>query len=1416
VILSNITDDLPVGSVLKIDDTLDFLPVSSNSILAGDVVTVGDTSAVVTQATKHPPASSVQFIWETDAVTLIGNVPVLVGDKLLLNARLGSTPDEGHWLTGEVLTVTSVGSGGIKATASRGGESSGGWCDISNVLFLNKEIIVQSGTEVAVDAVWVGTRSPLTFTGKSEDKTKPVLGKSAVIGDSMFISNGLGKVQKYDGSTVFDAGIIAWNPTCFINTTTSGGAIAPANVPATIAASVVTASAKIPVTLGHETGFLPGDVVEYSSTGSRYTVTGTASDATYGYILINSAITATSGQTLTRITRMRYYARLQYIDRNDNVCISAVTGLYDLDVAISASSNVNFKFITPPPIGVHDFARIELELYRAPQNTSAGFRKVVTKQVYSTEYKECIEITDKLAEPVLANQPIDFWSQAVMTSLGYPASELPVGLTPPPTASQVSVKNNRLLLANIQGERKLDVLFRSKNPGALTPTMLSGYVLTIRRESSSATDSSSVEDVASFEFTNTNASDIDAVSIDSSTRLATITTSDSIEFATGGWVYLFHSASAFNNDIRFSGWYKVVTGGSDSCVIKLTNSDVVTAWGANDVDKICYSSELIDAALGGLCSPHVPVWLGSDYNFAQYYTAAPTTEYIAALRLACAINATNAMISPRNSDEMDGDLFWLKAVAGGSYKPGQVVITNFKNEPEPMSLLLGGESDDFDVFVNGLLRSGGSSSRALSEISSGSYISVGPEIPGTLSEFINISSMTYVGTTLYVAGSYTLGGLSKSGLAKWDGASWVSVTTLSSGNIFSILGVGSTLYVGGNFTSIGGTSANYIAKLVGSTWSALGTGMNTVVRCMATDGTNLYVGGQFTTAGGVAAGRVAKWDGSSWSSLGYGVGDTVYSMTYGSNDVLYIGGDFTTENVSPYKRMFRVAKWNGSEWLPIGTSDKNGANSTVNAIAYIDGSLYIGGEFDKVSGSDSGSPTFSVSANYIARWDIASEYWSAVGDGCNNKIRCFLLDGSTLHIGGDFTTAGGISANRFASLTDLAWEYTAGGPTDGWIAAIQTVGDSLYVGGYFEDLYGEEVEASAKSYPSRLLRSATNFPEVFDSPEATESGSIIDVNASDGQEITAVVPFLGESVLGSSTLLSAVAVFKKNSVYVVDTDTKEVAKIDSRNLGCTGAAYPTSDGVMFVNESGVFKLTRSLKVEPVGLYLQGVFDSLVDKANLASSVASYYPLESKFMLSARSKDSETNDIVFAYHVLGEQAGQDTGGGAWSRYDSVPASSWLVVNDDCYFGGTDGNVYRFYKDDEPSSYNDNGEAITSSVLLRTMDFGYPSIRKKLANVVSHFVVDETMASTVLSFAVDHLDTYTSTQAFVVPEPETGISDLSAHREVAVRSSLERPKFRTLQLKYTNSGLNENMVLTGVEFLVTLMKRKGVQQAAKLQS
>src|SRR5581483_5187471 len=311
-----------------------------------------------------------------------------------------------------------------------------------------------------------------------------------------------------------------------------------------------------------------------------------------------------------------------------------------------------------------------------------------------------------------------------------------------------------------------------------------------------------------------------------------------------------------------------------------------------------------------------------------------------------------------------------------------------------------------------------------------------------------------------------------------------------SSDVYALTAIASDLYVGGGFTSVntggtGGTpvvTANRIAKFNTSNniWSALsngnGNGVNSLVNALAAMGEVLYVGGFFTSAnvGGssvtpaVSVNNIAKFDStaSKWSALssgdGNGVSTNVRALTIvGSN--VYVGGLFTSANVGgtggrPLVTANRVAAFNNSNntWSALSDGNGNGMNNFVRSLAVIGNDLYVGGIFTTAG---------NVAANRVAKFNTSTRTWTALGhssgNGVNNDVYALAVIGSDLYAAGAFTIAnfgsGGtpvVAANRIAKFdtTTSTWFALSNGNgngVDSTVNALTVMGNDLYVGGFF-------------------------------------------------------------------------------------------------------------------------------------------------------------------------------------------------------------------------------------------------------------------------------------------------------------------------------------------------------------------------------
>ncbi len=373
------------------------------------------------------------------------------------------------------------------------------------------------------------------------------------------------------------------------------------------------------------------------------------------------------------------------------------------------------------------------------------------------------------------------------------------------------------------------------------------------------------------------------------------------------------------------------------------------------------------------------------------------------------------------------------------------------------------------LFVSGCIAAaGGVPVSGIARFNGSAWSAVGGGLPGGCGNSLTVFD-DGTGPGLYVGGPFvSAGSVVAHGVARWRAGGWSALPGVRNApngavNVLASLdvGLGESLYAGGEFGAAGSVLATRIARWDGMNWSPLGGGMEDSVLALAEydDGTGvaLYAGGEFGLAGGMPASRVAKWNGSTWSALGSGLSaatpggpvvNALASFDDGSGPVLYVGGQFDHAGSVPVSGF---ARWNGSDWSAVGTI----IGQVFALLSFDDGTgpaLYAGGGLT-VNGIFPGVN--------VARWDGVS--WSPLGSGTGGtgplggRVKALAVfddgSGAALHAGGFFTTAGGLPANRVARWRNGEWTPLAGGvnsEVDALHAFDDGTGPALIAGGPFD------------------------------------------------------------------------------------------------------------------------------------------------------------------------------------------------------------------------------------------------------------------------------------------------------------------------------------------------------------------------------
>jgi hypothetical protein len=416
---------------------------------------------------------------------------------------------------------------------------------------------------------------------------------------------------------------------------------------------------------------------------------------------------------------------------------------------------------------------------------------------------------------------------------------------------------------------------------------------------------------------------------------------------------------------------------------------------------------------------------------------------------------------------------------------------------------------------------------------------------------------------VYAAGTFiNSGGTTINRVGQWNGTSWAPLTGDTNGiapgaartvvngagvpGVYGmVLGGDNSLFAGGQFTA-SDTTLNNVGKWNGTDWVLMGNGLKlgtagNVVQDMVmgndfiggddvnyTDDTVYAVGGftgpcadtacNTTSASAVGIAQYSQVN-NQWYPMGNGTltnGRQVYAGAY-IDDTLYVGGDFT--NIGGTTAML-VAQWDETTdtWLPMDAG-LGSAVVAVYAMAVhpITKDLYVGGTFGNPVGGAAGSTPG------IIKWDYTDNAWYSVGTGLtsgNVDDIAFSADGTTMYMGMWGGVVSGTIANHVAVLTsnDListnaqaisgAWNYvkSAGaigvsGPSNGVInqSAVRAVlaqsGGSAMFGGNFH---------TAGAITASRVATFTPGPEPDPNIPATPPGAPLNVVAKGGWQTVTV------------------------------------------------------------------------------------------------------------------------------------------------------------------------------------------------------------------------------------------------------------------------------------------------------------------------
>ncbi len=307
-----------------------------------------------------------------------------------------------------------------------------------------------------------------------------------------------------------------------------------------------------------------------------------------------------------------------------------------------------------------------------------------------------------------------------------------------------------------------------------------------------------------------------------------------------------------------------------------------------------------------------------------------------------------------------------------------------------------------------------------------------------------VSAVATSGNTIYLGGQFTQVGPatgSAVGISAATGAV-VQPTAGATGIVYAVASDGSGgWYFGGLFKFVQGQPRSNLAHVdAGGNLTSWSPNADNTVSTLVVSGSTVYVGGLFTSIGshvrhGIAAldastGLATSWDPNASAPGSFGI----YALAV-SNGKVYAGGDFHTIGGQPRIALAQLDAVSGAatSWDP----EPNGA---VIALSASGNTIYAGGAFTVVGG---------VARSFIAGIDATTGSITAWAPYADNWVRALAVRGTTVYAGGQFSMFSGQPRKNLAAL-DAAGTATSWAPNpDGTVCALSSSGGVVYAGGAF-------------------------------------------------------------------------------------------------------------------------------------------------------------------------------------------------------------------------------------------------------------------------------------------------------------------------------------------------------------------------------
>lgn len=259
------------------------------------------------------------------------------------------------------------------------------------------------------------------------------------------------------------------------------------------------------------------------------------------------------------------------------------------------------------------------------------------------------------------------------------------------------------------------------------------------------------------------------------------------------------------------------------------------------------------------------------------------------------------------------------------------------------------------------------------------------------------------------------------------------------GSVYAVAYRGSTVYVGGAFTSAVSGGRAYDRERLAAFDARTGRllnwapAANNTVRALATAGDSVYLAGDFRLVSGARRDSVASVDAFSGSvgPLSHAISGAAYALAVG-NGRLYLSGSFTAVDGSRRGNLAAFSLASGDldgGWRPY-------TDEAVHAVIAYASRVYLGGLFrtvDRVSGTPHLAAVSPISGS------LDRGFWPRT----QPEVNAIAVDRRGVYVA---TGGQGGRAIAYTSTGQFRWQRVF----DGDAAAITTLNGVTYVGGHFD------------------------------------------------------------------------------------------------------------------------------------------------------------------------------------------------------------------------------------------------------------------------------------------------------------------------------------------------------------------------------